>query len=352
MTWSDIRGHEAVEGRFRQAATQNRLGSSFLFVGPPGVGKRTFALQLAQALLCESGLDGELDACSICPACQQVAAGSHPDLEIIEKPADRSFIPIELFIGDREHRMREGLCHNISLKPFRGGRKIAIIDDADALNVDGANCLLKTLEEPPPNSVLILIATNEQRQLPTIRSRCQVVRFSGLSTETVADLLLKHEHASSRDEAMRWAAASGGSPLLALSFADQQLADFRLQLFRQLGDPQFQSVGLAAEITRFVETAGKDAPVRRNQLRYVIRHASEFYASLIRHLSDPAWSAEGDADQSAQIAAQKWPTDAEAAADCLERCLVAQIQLESNANLATLTECWIDDVARTVLGVR
>ena len=98
-------------------------------------------------------------------ACLQVDALTNPDLQIVSKPRDRNFIPVERFIGDREHRMSEGLCHDISLKPHYGGRKIAIIDDADFLNQEGANCLLKTLEEPPPKSLLILIGTSEQRAI-------------------------------------------------------------------------------------------------------------------------------------------------------------------------------------------
>ena len=107
--------------------------------------------------------------------------------------------------------MREGLCHNISLKPYRGGRKIAIIDDADFLNQEGANCLLKTLEEPPPKSILILIGTSEQKQLPTIRSRCQVIRFRPLAESTVAELLVSQGLIESEVEAERLAGLSGGS---------------------------------------------------------------------------------------------------------------------------------------------
>ena len=117
--------------------------------------------------------------------------GTHPDVHLLARPADKAFIPVELFIGDKEHRMREGLCYDISLKPYSGRRKVAIIDDADYFNKEGANCLLKTLEEPPPKSVLILIGTSEQRQLPTIRSRCQVVRFRPLAESDVAEILVE-----------------------------------------------------------------------------------------------------------------------------------------------------------------
>ena len=130
-----------------------------------------------------SGREAALDPCETCPSCTMVLAGTHPDLDVVGKPADKAFLPLELFIGDREHRRQEGLCHNISLKPFMGGRKIAVIDDADFLNAEGANCLLKTLEEPPPQSVLILIGTSPAKQLPTIRSRCQLVRFRPLAAE-------------------------------------------------------------------------------------------------------------------------------------------------------------------------
>ena len=99
--------------------------------------------------------------------------------------------------------MREGLCHDIALKPFRGGRKIAIIDDADYLNQEGANCLLKTLEEPPEKSVIILIGTSQQRQLPTIRSRCQIVRFAPLSTAAGGGTAAGSQRPSSRRRSRR-----------------------------------------------------------------------------------------------------------------------------------------------------
>src|SRR5438552_1578148 len=206
-----VRGHEQIADRFRLALAKGRLASTFLFVGPPGIGKQTFALKLAQALLCERVPPERLAPCGECPSCRQVASLNHPDLEIVAKPADKAFIPLEALIGDAEHRMRAGLCYSISLKPYAGRRKIAIIDDADFLNKEGANCLLKTLEEPPPNSVLILIGTSEQRQLPTIRSRCQIVRFQPLAESDVAELLVEKELCTDATAARAAAAHSGGS---------------------------------------------------------------------------------------------------------------------------------------------
>ena len=118
MPWDDILGHQQAIDRFRTSIQGGRLASTFLFVGKPGIGKATFAKKLAQALLCETNDEHLLDPCGHCPACQQATALSHPDLILISKPAEKTYIPVETFIGDREHRMREGMCYDISLKPF------------------------------------------------------------------------------------------------------------------------------------------------------------------------------------------------------------------------------------------
>ena len=127
--------------------------------------------------------------CGVCQGCVQVIAETHPDLLRVGKPDDRSFIPLDLLIGRPEARMQEGFCRDIRLRPFRGRRKVAILQDADYLNEEGANCLLKTLEEPPADAVVILIGTSEQRQLPTIRSRCRIIRFASPSGQQAAMMI-------------------------------------------------------------------------------------------------------------------------------------------------------------------
>jgi len=340
----EILGHERVLERFRRSLERRRLASSFLFLGPPGIGKRTAALYLAQCLLCETSADDQLAACQICPGCLQVAALSHPDLILVSKPQDKNFIPVELFIGDREHRMREGLCHDIALKPFRGGRKVAIIDDADYFNQEGANCLLKTLEEPPKGSVLILIGTSEQRQLPTIRSRCQIVRFAPLSDDIVARLLRAQcELAPEKVHAV--ARRSGGSLSRAMELVSSELVEAQHVLLTQLGQRQFDSVPLAATVNSFVDAAGKDAPPRRARLRALVRGAADFYRELMRHAAASGHGMTGPPDSLAANAREHWQASSLVAADCLERCLAALAQIDANANLSTLIFCWIDDLA-------
>jgi DNA polymerase-3 subunit delta' len=349
MVLPKIVGHEHVLDTFRRALGQRRLASTFLFVGPPGIGKWTTALHLAQALLCESAAPDLLAPCQTCPGCQQVEALTHPDLLLIRKPDDKSFIPIESFIGDREHRMREGLCRDIALKPFRGGRKIAIIDDADYLNQEGANCLLKTLEEPPANSLIFLIGTSEQRQLPTIRSRCQIIRFQPLTEAQVASLLAASETLDDPSQVAALAARADGSLRRALDIADPDVAAARRPLLQHLSESDVDSVALAKYLNEFVEAAGKDAPPRRERLRQIVLEAAEFYRRLMRQLVGGPIGCDAMAAEFLAQAAAHWSGKAATASHCLDRCLTALREIDANANLATLTASWVDELAQLTL---
>lgn len=329
----DLIGHERQRQWFRNAIRTKRLASTFLFIGPEGIGKRTFALQLAKALLCERRSAADFDPCLDCPACLQVAAGTHPDVLQVRKPADRSFIPIELLIGPREARMREGLCHDIRLRPMSGERRIAILDDADVLNPEGANSLLKTLEEPPPQAVIILLGTSLQRQLPTIRSRCQIVRFDPPRSEEAIRILRMHpaaEDISDADIHQALEAAEGDLGRAVMLLSDES-REFRQSLAEALDEQPPAALPLARLISAFVEAAGTDAPPRRERMRQVSTLAAEHFRRRLR---------------AAATAGQL--TEAAVAEDLfrLNRCLDARYQIDRNANQATLIEAWADDLQR------
>jgi DNA polymerase-3 subunit delta' len=344
MAWQGIEGHDDVVARFRTAIERNRLASTFLFVGPEGIGKRTFALKLAQALLCTERSDAALDPCGRCDSCVQCLAGTHPDVERIAKPKDKSELPIALFVGPPDKRMQEGLCHNLSLKPFLGNRKIAIIDDADYLNEESANALLKTLEEPPPRAVLILIATSLDRQLPTIRSRCQTVRFQPLAPAVLAELIVAQGIAADPAAAQELAERAEGSLTKARELADAELWKFRRVLLARLSGEELDSVRLAEAINRFVDEAGTEAIVRRARLRQVIHFAAEFFRQLLRQLSDGPPIGDDDLQRAVAAATRWWPGGVELAADRLDRCLDALGHVDRNANQAALIYAWIDDL--------
>jgi DNA polymerase-3 subunit delta' len=244
--------------------------------------------------------------------------------------------------------MREGLCHDIALKPFMGGRKVAIIDDADYLNEEGANSLLKTLEEPPPRSVLILIGTSADRQLPTIRSRAQLIRFRPLEEDVVAGILLAKGLASDSEQARRLAAFAEGSVERAVSLADEELWSFRRDLLKALAAPQLSSVQLASTLVPFVEAAGKEASPRRARARQLVAFAVEFYRQLLRVRCGA--EAQGDADlrQMVEQALARWPGNEETATACIDRSLATLEHIDRNAHQTTLLECWLDDLARIV----
>lgn len=343
MSSQSIRGHDRVVEKFRRALAKERLPSTFLFVGLPGIGKRTFALKLAQGLLCDRVSEERLDPCGECASCHQVTSLNHPDVEIVAKPADKAFIPLELLIGDAEHRMRAGLCYNIALKPFSGRRKVAIIDDADYLNKEGANCLLKTLEEPPPQSVLILIGTSEQRQLPTIRSRCQIVRFQPLAEEDVAELLVERGLCDDPALARSSAAHSHGSLERAAQWCDSSLVDFHRELIGILIQPEFDLQPTAKLVSQFVDEAGKDSAAKRKRLRLVVSLAEEFYRSALLAIETGQASSNSELAKAVNAALRWLPADAPAA--CLDICLDAYAHIDANANQAILIEWWLDELA-------
>jgi DNA polymerase-3 subunit delta' len=346
--WQGIQGHDEVVERFRRSLQRGRLASTFLFVGPAGIGKRTFALKLAQALLCQNGEMDSLDPCGACDNCLQAVAGVHPDLLLVAKPADKSFIPLSLFVGDEQRRMREGLCHDIGLKPFMGGRRIALIDDADYLNEEGANALLKTLEEPPPRSVLILIGTSADKQLPTIRSRSQIVSFRPLADDVVADLLVSQGLIADPVEARRLSQFSEGSLERAVELADPELWQFRQELLGQFAKSRFDSVQFARRTIEFIDAAGKEAAARRNRTRQIIRFAVDFFRQRMRVASGLAPVGDADLCRAAESATDHG--DLEQLAALADRSLEALIHVDRNAHQAALVECWLDDLAEGLAG--
>jgi DNA polymerase-3 subunit delta' len=272
MSWKYIRGQDAAVRFFLAAHQEKRIGHAYLFVGPSGVGKGRFASELAKALLCDNARE-RLEACDRCPSCHQLEAGTHPDLFRASRPADHVELPIEV--------VRE-LCGQLALKPMRGGRKIGILEDADDLNDASANAFLKTLEEPPPGSVLILIGgAAAETQLPTIVSRCQIVRFAPLPPGVLKELLAERG-ISDRAKIDRLVRLSGGSMGQALALEDEVLWNFRQDLLAALGADRPDTVKLAEQWKHFVEEAGKDAGSQRRRASLLVRMLLETFQLALR----------------------------------------------------------------------
>lgn len=211
----DLKGHEAAEIAFEEARARGRLHHAWLLTGTEGVGKATFAYRAARRLLGapQEPRLGPLGVSPDHPVSRQIIARSNPDLLVLERVGEdgkmRKAIPVD------EARK---LSDFFSKSPASAPHRVAIIDAADDLNVNAANAVLKTLEEPPPRGVLLLVSHSPGRLLPTIRSRCRRLAFGALPEDEVTDFVSQRTNANP-EEAIRLARMSKGAPGKALALA-------------------------------------------------------------------------------------------------------------------------------------
>lgn len=211
----DLTGHEAAEAAFEEARGRGRLHHAWLLTGTEGVGKATFAYRAARRLLGAPPEPryGVLGAAPEHPVSRQIIARSHPDLMVLERIGDdgklRKTIPVD------EARK---LTDFFSKSPASAPHRVAIIDAADDLNVNAANAVLKTLEEPPPRGVILLVSHSPGGLLPTIRSRCRRLTFNALPEADVVAFVGARTTANEED-AIRLARMSKGAPGKALALA-------------------------------------------------------------------------------------------------------------------------------------
>jgi DNA polymerase-3 subunit delta' len=252
MPFRDIIGHRRILALLARSVAHASLPPSLIFAGPPGVGKRRTALAVAQALNCLAprvSSELEIDACGVCAACTRIERGVHPDVLLIE-PGDSGAIKIE--------RVRDAV-DRAAYRPFEGRRRAVIIDEADALVAQAQNALLKTLEEPPPASVFMLVTARPDVLLPTVRSRCPQLPFRPLPAQDIAAALV----ARGQNDTDAWAVAAtaNGSLGQALAASGGALAEAREVAQRVL-----------------VQAAGASGPRRR------IESAKELLAKTGAHL--------------------------------------------------------------------
>lgn len=237
--WDEIFGQERATGYLRDAVARGDVPHALLFTGPKGVGKFSSALLLAAAAFCPSrGPDG-------CHSCVKVARGVHPDLHLVEAEGN------EIRIVQVQDLERE-----LAMKPAEAGRRVAIVDEANSMNREAANSFLKILEEPPPDTYIILVAESRESLLPTVASRCREVRFSALGKRDIETYLVEREGLQAA-EAERLARLSGGIFGRALLWA--------------------RAPELAACWNRGVELA---ASLRRSSLLRLLEEAGEVTRSL------------------------------------------------------------------------
>jgi DNA polymerase III subunit delta' len=235
MPLTTIVGHTHLIDLLRRAVARGRVPQSLIFAGPEGVGKHVVAIALAQAVNCPRRREGDesADACGECSTCLRIARGQHSDVTVVDQGGEAS-IKIRM--------LRERVLEVVGFRPFEARHRVYIIDPADEMTDEAQDALLKTLEEPPPAVIIMLVTAYPDTLSPTIQSRCRRLRFGPLSEADVVRVLVEREGLE-RSEARALAGASGGSVSRALAGASGDLADDRDAALALLAATKDRAIG-------------------------------------------------------------------------------------------------------------
>jgi DNA polymerase-3 subunit delta' len=215
--------HKDAAAQLRKAWAANRLSHALLLQGTEGLGKQVFAAWLACAVLCDKSAGSTLNCCGECPGCALFAAGSHPDLVLVAPEEDKQQISIDQVRAANER---------LTKTSYRQGYKVAIVTPAHLMTPSAANSVLKTLEEPSPRSLLVLITSQPSTMLPTVRSRCQKVTIARPTREQASEWLREQSGHAIGPALLEFA---GGAPLRALAYADGRFDALNEHMQKSLG---------------------------------------------------------------------------------------------------------------------
>ncbi|MEW6595241.1 MAG: DNA polymerase III subunit delta' [Thermodesulfobacteriota bacterium] len=241
--FAEVLGQAKAKEMLRRAMASAKMSHAYLFRGPAGVGKKTMAHAFAATINCAAPVDHE--ACGTCPSCQKFRSGNHPDFQHIAP--DGASIKIQ--------QIRE-LKKSLAFPPFEARCRVILLADAHTMRRETANSLLKTLEEPPADTVLILTADEASGVLPTIVSRCQVIPFFALPQDEVAQYLMA-EAAIAPEQAATLAAIAEGSLGRARLLREKELLPLRQQIVTTLLDLQPDGPEAVERVFDLAEEAAK-----------------------------------------------------------------------------------------------
>lgn len=252
MTNWNLLGHEWAVDMLRQHVARDEVRHAYLFTGASGIGKRTLAIKFAQALNCESPIGAGMP-CLVCRTCTQIESMKHPDLTIIQAETEGGTLKVD--------QIRE-LQRTINLKPYQSQYRVTLFLRFHEANDNAANALLKTLEEAPSHAILILTADNPEQLLPTINSRCEILRLRPLPIETVASDLISQN--IDEERARLLAHISGGR----LGYARKLINDVSLLEKREEQLNDLQTLLPAARVEKFsyADKLSKDKDVMRQTI--------------------------------------------------------------------------------------
>jgi DNA polymerase III delta' subunit len=367
VSFAEVQYQDTAVRVLRAAVAGDRLAHAYLFVGPRGVGKGLVARELTKLLFCESprGKTADtLDPCGKCSPCQRVDRDTHPDLYWFRKEEDRNDFRICLVARGDESPPGATVIESVMLHPMEARRTVTVLDDAEKLNKNAANALLKTLEEPSPHAVLILLCADASQLPGTILSRCQWVRFAPLPEEFVARKVRESLAAKSAEPRERSKKAepppavsaeeiafisrfSGGSIEQARRLAGSGLYSLKRQIVTQLPEMDAAAaLDMAAAIDKWAREQAKEAHVkvdsaeghalRRRASRLALAAAASAFGDAGVLAGTGSAGRPINADQPTTLAAlAAWPAEAIGRAVGLLADAQAQIDRYVHTELAT-----------------
>jgi DNA polymerase-3 subunit delta' len=315
MFLRDILGQERVVTFLRQALQSEKMPHALLFIGNEGVGKRTTALALAQALNCQNR-QADQDACGQCRSCRLFATGSHPDFWQIS--------PIAPSLQIRIEQIRE-LRRQVGFAPLAGSWRVVLLKPAETFNVEAANAFLKTLEEPPEGNLFILTAVADRDLLPTIVSRCRRLSFSGISQAILMRELQKRQNLSV-EQASLVAAINCGSLGRALK---QDLVDLLSKRDQVINELKVLQQGSFGEVIQWAAERGK----KGTDLDDFIILARLWYRDLLALHCQASSTQLINQDRLADLLAQQQSISFGLILERLEALTHLQLQVRANLNL-------------------
>ena len=326
LCFKHLLGHGKAKSLLLEAAAKNQIGHAYLFRGPDGVGKKRAALTYAAYINCKS--PQENDACCHCAACRKFASGNHPDL--IHIAPDGAAIKIG--------QVRE-LIHQLAFPPLEAKVRVIILEDIHTMRREAANSLLKTLEEPAPNNLLILTADQAGDILPTIISRCQIIPFGPLDYEDIAQVLML-ENGMERAQALTLASVAEGSLGRAKLLLQEDLLVFRQEVIEQLLLLQNNQSETIAQVFRLSEKA---AALKENIYEFLAL-LRLWYRDLILIAAGAPESSTANKDLASFLPAAQQRWDLAQLHEKLHRLDQAERQLLRNCNRTLVLEALFFDL--------
>ncbi len=268
MPFTDILAQDHIIDHFNKAIKADHLSHAYIFTGQEGVGKALFAKELAKALNCKNN---ENDSCNSCTNCNRIETFNHPDVFWIEREEKAKFIKIENI---------RNLRNSVRLSPLESDYKIFIIKEADRMNEEASNCLLKTLEEPSPNTIIILIANSMAPIKDTIRSRCQIIRFQSIPSHIIENQLTDKSGADTNK--IGWISRfCNGSLANALYLLDDNHYEMNNDIVTRMTEPDMDNLVFAEEVIDSYLSAGDSLEEKRQILKSILHCILQLYRDLL-----------------------------------------------------------------------